>query len=869
MAGHLLGGTTWVHVKKKFHNISEGLCDMFCATCPVCLTAKQKKQVHKGAKKAIHSSCFRDRFQCDLVDFSEKPAIDGHGVECKFLMVLKDHFARFVCMRAIPSKHAQHVAYELSNLFGMIGYPVTYHSDNGGEVHSKEVLKIVRELHPHCTTVTGRPREPRDQGSVERANQVIKKIFSNFEEEERLAGRVPNWTFLVGRVMAAINSSASKGRDNQSPYSIVFGMDFYAPCPISTDVLRTAETVEDISKLMCSPSFDARMRSCGYLTQDARVDADADHEDVKEAVRELFGPNNEEGNAKEQESEQDSKPPAMPSLPVRTWDTIVTQSKKRVGIFHALHKKVNVRTLLDKRVHSFVYPRLEKMQLSIGDAGYYKANMFTNRWWESELVSTFLIIKAHRRPNPKVMLVECHMPNTAHDLLVSQLQAVPEGVEDLVCVGYSENHFAMLEFNLPTKRVKVRDGFGYGISHWISHVNYVLHKYILEHSFNSLGPNGTSSSSDWSASIDVSVRQKDAYNCGPIACMLGWQKLDPDLCPAFSYKDVHKFREWIIKDLLSSIEALLPELTVTAAATVIEIVEDSTDNIPLAPGMESFCHSCNENFDASSTGTTFQPCGHSFHNNCVETWQRENHVLKACPICKCEPLKCEDIALTPMKKPPPVAIRSSSGVSIGASSILSTSKLPKTEAEIVIQDRFHQRAASEEKRRRAQDAQAIQMEKRYKKHHAVKVGDIVSIQVKPNERSQASPREPVGVVYKTTKLESAYVCTEWGRIASGNGMQVYPIDGDRLTVQNQYATVSVGLLPVIKQVRERTFDENDHGKVTIGQAQQRMLQHDIIPRGRCGCKKKCGKSCGCVRQKIHCTSSCKCFGKCDNPHNID
>ena len=107
------------------------------------------------------------------------------------------------------------------------------------------------------------------------------------------------------------------------------------------------------------------------------------------------------------------------------------------------------------------------------------------------------------------------------------------------------------------------------------------------------------------------------------------------------------------------------------------------------------------------------------------------------------------------------------------------------------------------------------MENRYKKHHAVKVGDSVSIQVKPNERSQASPREPVGVVYKTTKLESAYVCTEWGRIASGNGMQVYPIDGDRLTLQSRHATVSVGLLPIIKQVRERTFDENDYGKVTL------------------------------------------------------
>jgi hypothetical protein len=70
------------------------------------------------------------------------------------------------------------VAHELGLAFGLLGHPWIYHSDRGMEVHSKEVIGMVKVFHPSCTTIMGMPRTPRHQGSVERANQEIKKICS-------------------------------------------------------------------------------------------------------------------------------------------------------------------------------------------------------------------------------------------------------------------------------------------------------------------------------------------------------------------------------------------------------------------------------------------------------------------------------------------------------------------------------------------------------------------------------------------------------------------------------------------------------------------------------------------------------------------
>ena len=133
IVGHKKLAATTIKIKaKKLFSITEKDVRNYLLTCPVCTAGALKVPVVKGAKKAIISSCFRDQFQCDLVDYRTQPGIGPHGETYLWLVTVKDHFNRLTYLDASPSKEAKEIASILSRLFGFIGYPLTYHSDNGG-----------------------------------------------------------------------------------------------------------------------------------------------------------------------------------------------------------------------------------------------------------------------------------------------------------------------------------------------------------------------------------------------------------------------------------------------------------------------------------------------------------------------------------------------------------------------------------------------------------------------------------------------------------------------------------------------------------------------------------------------------------------
>jgi len=106
----------------------------------------------------------------------------------------------------LPRKRPKYVAAALDYLFGLVGFSSIFHTDNGSEFTAKEILQLLKELCPSILTVTGRPRKPSDQGSVENMNKLAKRILHSVEQEEKSKGRVPNWTRLLGRMMGVVNS---------------------------------------------------------------------------------------------------------------------------------------------------------------------------------------------------------------------------------------------------------------------------------------------------------------------------------------------------------------------------------------------------------------------------------------------------------------------------------------------------------------------------------------------------------------------------------------------------------------------------------------------------------------------------------------
>ena len=52
-----------------------------------------------------------------------------------------------------------------------------FNSDNGKEFIARVVVDLLKESNPNCYIVTGRPRTPRDQGSVESATMVVRQVL--------------------------------------------------------------------------------------------------------------------------------------------------------------------------------------------------------------------------------------------------------------------------------------------------------------------------------------------------------------------------------------------------------------------------------------------------------------------------------------------------------------------------------------------------------------------------------------------------------------------------------------------------------------------------------------------------------------------
>ena len=138
-------------------------------------------------------------------------------------MTIKDHATGLPYLCALPRKRPHLIVYKLQEIFGIIGYPKILHTDNEKEFTAKVVLKVLLEMNPHIYTVTGHPRCPSDQGSVESMNKLVKRILSTLLTEHRLAGDNPNWTEVLGMVAATINSQHGCGKDDVSSFEAVYG----------------------------------------------------------------------------------------------------------------------------------------------------------------------------------------------------------------------------------------------------------------------------------------------------------------------------------------------------------------------------------------------------------------------------------------------------------------------------------------------------------------------------------------------------------------------------------------------------------------------------------------------------------------------
>ena len=92
---------------------------------------------------------YRDRFQIDLIDFRKLRKRDPVGVLMRWVVTIKDHSTGLTYLCALPRKRPHLIAYKLQEIFGIIGYPKIFHTDNGKEFTAKVVLNRLTAMVPY------------------------------------------------------------------------------------------------------------------------------------------------------------------------------------------------------------------------------------------------------------------------------------------------------------------------------------------------------------------------------------------------------------------------------------------------------------------------------------------------------------------------------------------------------------------------------------------------------------------------------------------------------------------------------------------------------------------------------------------------
>lgn len=254
-SGHFGSERTWKSCSQKYWNCTQPLVRLFCEICPECFQKNPAIKATKGSRKPIKSRLFRERFQIDLIDMRKLRKRNPYGVLMRWIITIKDHATGYTMIDCIPRKSARFVAHVLQSFFGHIGYPFIFHTDNGKEFVGKEILRCLRTINPNILTVTGRPRVPRDQGSVESMNKTIKRVMQAELAERRLRGDNPNWTEILGSIASAVNSQCGRGKYAVPSYTAVFGCSYHQEVNVTKDEARQCWTLSErlkVSLHLCS-----------------------------------------------------------------------------------------------------------------------------------------------------------------------------------------------------------------------------------------------------------------------------------------------------------------------------------------------------------------------------------------------------------------------------------------------------------------------------------------------------------------------------------------------------------------------------------------------------------------------------------------
>ena len=551
-SGHRGASSVWNSLKGVWWNISEEQCKEFTKLCPFCQLCQPTIKPHKGSVKPIRTYSYRDRFQVDLIDFSQQACYDLPNdfdlrKQYKYIMVVRDHFTRFIILRPLQGKFARLVAMELAHVFSIIGFPLIIQTDNGGEFVAEEVIRELNLITPYAHAVKGRSRTPRDQGSVEVANKMIKRIITKTVPVMQQMGITDaNWVMALPRVMTAVNSGRNKGADEMAPYDAVFGMSYDHPI-ISANAINFVQ----------NENLQDRAKRIGGTYRNKMVELDemktcADAQDSVSIPLNKFTFNKEaktlitKRNATFYTQSQALETDDMFCMPCVNQEDLLTNSDSVNSTLESLDGITSDEPFDGKKVESLIegrgkpfHPYLICNKCDQKD-GYLMTTIFPTAWletnyvkdtkswfsWQFVLSYSLLLKHLYEQQLTKLAII---MMDPDYKSSVFRGNVLASSIEQCasIVIHLSKSHFAVILCEIKESHIYIIDGLYNDPMVWKDHAFKLLQE--IDHplkmsdikilntglrNFNAIQQDPkilTMSHKEY-------IQQNDGWNCGPIAC---------------------------------------------------------------------------------------------------------------------------------------------------------------------------------------------------------------------------------------------------------------------------------------------------------------------------------------------------------------
>uniref|UniRef100_A0A4W3GZE2 KRAB-A domain-containing protein 2-like n=1 Tax=Callorhinchus milii TaxID=7868 RepID=A0A4W3GZE2_CALMI len=221
-------------LQHKYANVPTKALELFKSLCEDC-QKKRKRPMTKGVvARPTLTEEFASGGQVDLIDMRST----SHS-NFKWIMVYQDCLTKFCVLRPLFTELAAEVAFQLLDIFLLLGAPAVLQSDNGSECTARIVTEL-KQVWPNLTLFHGQARHPQSQGSVERTNRDIKEMLGAWLSDNN----AQDWTVGIKFVQFQKNSAHHSGI-SCSPYAAMFGNEArvgLTSSSLPTELISTLES---------------------------------------------------------------------------------------------------------------------------------------------------------------------------------------------------------------------------------------------------------------------------------------------------------------------------------------------------------------------------------------------------------------------------------------------------------------------------------------------------------------------------------------------------------------------------------------------------------------------------------------------------